>query len=147
MHSRQPLTVADIIRELAGVDHKLPVWVEGCDCVGPAGDIELNQKLLFDGPPGHQAAILITRFTEFEEATTKGMKKLREEVLEAVEQVETDGGDDGETLAFMKEQLREFKDLAKAVIGDDVTLEVMRKKFRGFIGGTKKNALAGGDDE
>ena len=91
---------------------------------------------------------LTTRITELEEAMVKGMKKLREEVLEAVEQVETDGGDSEETLAFMKEQVGEFKTLAKALIGDDVTLEVMRGKFRSWIGGgKKKNALAGGDDE
>ena len=67
MHSRQPLTVADIIRELAAVDPKLPVWVEGCDCVGPAGVVEFNPKMIFDGPEDRRPAILITRFTPSDE--------------------------------------------------------------------------------
>lgn len=87
------------------------------------------------------------RITELEESTTKSLKKLREEVIEAVDSVEVSDGDDPETLNFLKEQIGEAKMMAKAVLGDDVTLEAVRSKVRGWLGGKDgKKKLAGNDE-
>lgn len=87
---------------------------------------------------------------EVRESNEKAMRKLREEILEAIDEIEPGDGDDGETLAFLKTQVEEVKSIAKVVLGDDTTLEAIRTKFRGFLSGGKnggKAIPAGGRDE
>ena len=94
---------------------------------------------------------LRSEMAELRESQEKGLRKLREEVMDAVENIEVEGGDgDPETLNFLKEQVGEFKSLAKAILGDDTTVEAIRSKVRnvlGFKGGGGKKGLPSGDDE
>jgi hypothetical protein len=38
----RPLTVAELIDLLRRFPPSLPVWTEGCDCLGPAAGVELE---------------------------------------------------------------------------------------------------------
>lgn len=95
---------------------------------------------------------LRAEMAELRESQEKALRKLREEVMEAIDSIpEAEGGENSEeTLAFMKEQVSELKMMAKALIGDDATVEVIRAKVRGFFGGGKgggKTKPPAGDDE
>lgn len=83
-------------------------------------------------------------FNDGLESVRKDIKKLREEFAET----EASEGADGETLNFLKEQIGEFKSMAKALLGDDATVEVVRNKVRDFLGGKKKTlkGAEGADD-
>lgn len=87
-----------------------------------------------------------TEMADLRDFFEKAMRKLRDEIKEAIESVEPGDGDDGETLEFLKEQIGEFKGMAKAILGDDATIEVIRKKVRGWVGGKDAKKLPSGDD-
>lgn len=91
-----------------------------------------------------QLEILVT---EGHEAGRKDIKKLRDE-LEEMEPADGGGAfDSDEPPKWVTEIIGQVKDLGKLVLGDDATVEVIRKKARAFIGGKGKKALAGGDDD
>jgi hypothetical protein len=43
MKEGTPLTVAQLIAKLAVLPPDLPVHTEGCDCHGPAADVEVDE--------------------------------------------------------------------------------------------------------
>lgn len=85
------------------------------------------------------------RMVELEESTTKGLRKLREEVLEAVESVEAGEVDDSEPPEWIKPLLPAFQERLGWLFDKDVG-DALKGKIKGWIQSKGKKAL-GGDDE
>lgn len=86
------------------------------------------------------------RMTELEESTAKGLKKLREEVIEAVENVETVESDDSEPPAWLKPLLPAIQERMGWLWDKDVG-DALKGKIKGWINKGGKSKLAPGDDE
>lgn len=90
------------------------------------------------------------RVGEIEESTTKAIKKLREEVMEAIETIpEGDGEETTEAIEkTVQKYVEEGKGMLKFLIGDDPeTIAALRGRVRDWIGKKGKKALGGGKDD
>lgn len=93
---------------------------------------------------------LRTELAEFRESMDKAFRKLREEVIEAVESAP--GGDAEETTEAIEKTVEKYvgeaKGLFKWLVGDDPdTVAALRGRVRDWVGKKGKKALTGGSDE
>ena len=82
------------------------------------------------------------KMDEISETDRKTLLKLRDELTEAIENIEVSGGEGGdETSKMVKDGLDELKGFVKLIVGDDPkTLEAVRDRFRGWVKGGGKAA-------
>ena len=91
---------------------------------------------------------LRNEMAELRETQEKALRKLREEVLEAVENVEVEGDEESaETNKLIKESIGEVKGLLGHLFGDEEVIKAARGRIKNWIlKDGKKKILGGGDD-